>query len=88
VAYEFIAKQHNELHLTEPLDTDVRDYFTRPFEVLRAERFAAALLATITDPALRDLPPVGAIDQYVDSTDLIDRNYVGRRSSYLGRPAM
>jgi hypothetical protein len=86
VAYEFIAKQHNELHLTEPLDTDVRDYFSRPFAVLRAERFAAALLATITDPALRALPPVGAIDQYVDSTDLIDRTYVERRSSYLVRP--
>ena len=77
----------NDLGLTDPLDTSIRDYFSRPYEVLRADRFAAALLATITDPALRELPPVGAIDQYVDSTDLTDHNHVERRLRYLVRPA-
>ena len=86
-AYEIVAALHNDLGLTEPLDTSIRDYFSRPFEVLGADRFAEALLATITDPALRRLPPVGAIDQYVDSTDLIDRNYVARRTRYINGPA-
>jgi hypothetical protein len=36
-------------------------------------RFADALLATITDPAIRDLPPyLGGIDQYIDSTDAMN----------------
>lgn len=45
----------------------------RPFLVLDAYRFADALIPTISDPAVRALPPVGAIDQFVDSTDFTDR---------------
>ena len=87
-AYEIVAALHNDLGLTEPLDTSVRLYYSRPFQVVAADRFHNALLATITDPAIRDLPPVGAIDQYVDSTDLTDRNYVDRRSRYIAGPSL
>jgi Domain of unknown function (DUF4037) len=87
-AYEIAAALHNDLGLTEPLDARVHLYFSRPFQVLGADRFADALLATINDPALRNLPPVGAIDQYVDNTDLIDRNYVDRRSRYIAGPSL
>ena len=37
-AYELTAALHNALALTEPLDTNVRDYFGRPFQVLGAGR--------------------------------------------------
>ena len=87
-AYEIVAALHNDLGLTEPLDTSVRLYYSRPFQVVAADRFHDALLATIIDPAIRDLPPVGAIDQYVDSTDLTDRNYVDRRSHYIAGPSL
>lgn len=36
-----------------------------------AARFTAALLEEITDPRIRHLPPIGAIDQFTDSTDAI-----------------
>jgi hypothetical protein len=52
--------------------------------VLHAERFAEALLASVPDPEIRALPPVGAVDQYVDSTDLLDHKYPDRRRRYLG----
>jgi hypothetical protein len=87
-AYEVTAALHNEIALTKPLATNVRDYFGRPFTVLGADRFSDALLATITDPALRRLPPVGAIDQYIDSTDLTDHNYADRRARYLAGPSI
>ena len=87
-AYEIVAALHNDLELTEPLDPSTCLYYSRPFQVLGADRFHDALLATISDPALRDLPPVGAIDQYVDSTDLIDRNYVDRRTRYIAGPGL
>jgi fructosamine-3-kinase len=87
-AYEIAAALHNGLGLAEPLDPTPRLYFSRPFQVLGADRFAEALLATISDPAVRDLPPVGAIDQYVDSTDLIDRNYADRRRRYISGPGL
>jgi hypothetical protein len=37
--------------------------------VLGAERFAAACFATVADPLLRSLPPLGGIDQFADSTE-------------------
>ena len=48
-----------------------RPYFDRPYPVIDAGRFAAALHAAVTDPAVAALPPVGGIDQYVDSSDVL-----------------
>jgi len=70
-AYEYVAGMHNALGLTDrPVDVHVRDFYDRPFQVLAARRFAEALTSTIADPELRALPLVGAIDQYVDATDV------------------
>ncbi|MFZ0214607.1 MAG: hypothetical protein WAM30_01570 [Candidatus Dormiibacterota bacterium] len=41
-----------------------------------ADRFADACAATVQDPWLRKLPLVGSVDQFVDSTDVLQR--VGR----------
>ncbi|WP_242582421.1 DUF4037 domain-containing protein [Amycolatopsis sp. 195334CR] len=70
-AYSALATLHNQLGLTEPLDPRTRPYHARPFQVLHAERFSRALLATIADPDLRDLPLTGAVDQFADNTDLL-----------------
>jgi hypothetical protein len=51
-------------------------FHDRPYTVLGSARFAAALTAKITDAGLRDRPPVGAVDQFVDSTDVL--SHVGR----------
>jgi len=70
-AYETVAAAHNRLGLTDPVDPATRPYHTRPFQVLRADRFTAVLTARITDPAVRALPVIGAVDQFVDSTDVL-----------------
>lgn len=70
-AYVLTAERYNQLGLTSPLDTSTRHYYERPFLVIGAERFVAALRASITDPRLRALPPVGGVDQWVDSTDVL-----------------
>ncbi len=85
-AYESAAALHNGLGLTEPLDPAVRPFYTRPFRVLGAHRFTEALVATISDPAVRSLPPVGAIDQYVDSTDLTGRRFADLRRRWIAGP--
>lgn len=71
-AYQFLAALHNDLAVTPPLDTSVRPFFNRPFLVLFADRFADALRDAIEDERLRALPPIGAVDQFVDCTDLTD----------------
>ncbi len=88
-AYELVAAAHNRLGLTEPLDPATRPYHSRPFRVLRADRFAAALAARVADPAIRTLPPVGAVDQFLDSTDALADPARVRDTVHaaLGRPA-
>jgi predicted N-acetyltransferase YhbS len=68
-AYEMAAALHNRLGFTPPLDTRTRRFFDRPYRVIGAARFAAALREAITDPQIGRLPLTGAIDQFTDSTD-------------------
>lgn len=89
-AYSAIARRHNRLGLTDPLDPSTRHYHGRPFQVLQAERFSQALVAGITDPDLRALPLTGAIDQFTDNTDLLGDRARTRTMTTLprsGRPA-
>ncbi len=71
-AYRIVATLHNQLGLTRPLPTEVSPYYGRPYDVIRAEFFAEALRAEIREPEVQRLPfAVGAVDQWVDSTDVL-----------------
>ena len=70
-AYEAIARRHNALGVTEPVEPTARLFYGRPFRVLFAQRFVDACVARVTDSDLRSRPLVGAIDQFVDSTDIL-----------------
>ena len=73
IAYGIVAHMHNELGITEPLVTQVSPFWARPFQVIHADRFAAAIREAIHDEQVRALPAhVGGIDQWVDSTDVLD----------------
>jgi len=89
-AYTLLARRHNALGVTEPVDPALRTFHDRPATVLGAGRFAGACLATVTDPLLRSLPLVGNVDQAADSTDLLSDPSVARRLGPLygglGRP--
>ena len=71
-AYKVLATTHNTLNVTPPVDPTTRPFFNRPFQVLFAGRFADALRDAIENAPLRNLPAIGAVDQFVDSTDLAD----------------
>ena len=68
-AYETVAAQHNRLGVTPPLDVRTHGFYDRPYQVIGAARFTAALRDAIGDPRIRRLPPTGAVDQFTDSTD-------------------
>jgi len=70
-AYELAATLHNELGLTPLVEPKTRPYYDRPYQVLDASRIAAALREGITDQQIRQLQPIGAIDQFIDSTDAL-----------------
>jgi hypothetical protein len=64
--------------VTDPVDPAVRPFHDRPFQVLFAGRFAEACRKRIADPRLRGLPPVGSVDQFCDSTDVLERTSITR----------
>ena len=75
-AFELIAALHNELGITEPVDPHVRFYHGgRPFQVIHAERFAEAIVATIEDPQVRVIVQraglIGSVDQISDNVDVL-----------------
>lgn len=82
-AYSSLARRHNQAGVSEPVDPSVRNYHERPARVLMADRFTAACLATVSDPALRALPLVGAVDQFVDNVDVLSAPERYRRLAVL-----
>ena len=72
VAYELAMRATNALGLAAAMEPTVRPFFERGFLVTMGERFAGALYSAISDPAVLALPPrLGAVDQYIDSTDVL-----------------
>lgn len=74
-AYEAIARMHNRLGLTESMPETVRDFFGRPFQVIALHGFADALLAQISEIEVVRIAhrrPIGSVDLFSDSTDLLE----------------
>jgi len=69
--YAAVANMHNDLGLTDPADTSVRPFFDRPYLIIDAGRFVAALRDSIAADDIRRLPLTGAVDQFIDSTDAV-----------------
>jgi hypothetical protein len=72
-AYEFLARAHNALRITPHLPETVSQFFNRPFKVIDGGSYAQALVAQITDPAVKRVASrrlIGSIDQFSDNTDL------------------
>jgi hypothetical protein len=78
--YRCAGEIHNTLRVTGPMDVSPRAYFSRPYTVMRADRFANALLSAVQCEELRRIPVrMGAIDQFVDNTDFIEHPETYRR---------
>ena len=70
--YERLAEMHNALGITQPLETKVSPFYTRPYMVIHAERFAEAIRNVISDEEVKHIKVmIGGVDQFVDSTDVL-----------------
>jgi hypothetical protein len=85
-AYEAVARRFNALGLIEPVDPELRQFHSRPARVLIAYRFADPCLASVADPELRALPPIGGIDQVADASDALNDPAVFRRFRNVWSP--
>lgn len=72
-AYETLAEMHNALHITPALAGTVSSFHERPYLVIHAEIFSYTLLNAVQSEEVRRLPPnIGSINQFVDSTDVME----------------
>jgi hypothetical protein len=79
-AYEILAGLHNDLKITEPLPMKVSRYHGRPYLVIHSETFAAAIRSTIIDEEIRNIRvSIGAVDQFIDNTDILSNARLSRR---------
>ena len=71
-AYLYLARWHNALRLTRSLPTEIGFFHERPYRVINAEQYAAALYEQIQEPLVRALPQgLGNLDQLCDATDIL-----------------
>jgi hypothetical protein len=71
-AYEIIARMHNDLEITDPIEATISKFYDRPYTVINGDRFADAIQATIRDEKVKLLPKfIGSVDQFSDSTDIL-----------------
>jgi hypothetical protein len=87
VVLESVASLFNGLGLFVPIEPTVRPFYRRPFVVLGADRFAQACM---TRTPLRRRGWIGAIDQFVDSMDVLSHPETVRTvtaSTYADPPA-
>jgi hypothetical protein len=78
-AYEAVARRHEELAVTEPVEPSVRQFWNRPFRVLFADRFVDALLDAVSDRRLAAAASAGAIDAVCDNVHVLTRPLLWRR---------
>ncbi|MFW9825551.1 MAG: DUF4037 domain-containing protein, partial [Candidatus Thorarchaeota archaeon] len=73
-AYEVVAKMHNELGITKPMESNVSNFHNRPFLIIQADEFADTIYETIQDGEVLSLPKfLGGVDQFVNSTDVLSK---------------
>lgn len=76
-AYELVARMHNTLQITQTIPEKATDFWGRPFQVIAIHGFSDALLTQIKDPHVLQITqqrPIGGIDHFSDSTDLLEDN--------------
>jgi hypothetical protein len=67
-----LSRRHDQLAVTEPLQSKAERFFTRPFPVIWCQRIAEALHGAITDPQVAALIfGLGGIDEITNSTDAL-----------------
>jgi hypothetical protein len=77
-AYEAVVRMHDATGIFAHLGTGTMSFHERPYRVLGAGRFGKAVSDEIRDPQLRKIyrsvGPIGSVDQFADSTNLLMRS--------------
>ncbi|MFH1174168.1 MAG: DUF4037 domain-containing protein [archaeon] len=85
--YEYAGRRHNELGITRTIKPKVSNFHDRPFLVIHGELFAQELRKRIKNPELSSLPLIGSINQFSDSTDVLENDTTNFKLAYKPKQA-
>ena len=72
-AYEVVARLHNALGITIPLQETAAQYYGRPYLVAGDERYVEELRRLLTSEEVRNIKhQLGSVNQFVDSDDKLN----------------
>lgn len=72
-AYELLARRQNALRISRHLPARVTRFHDRPYLVIHAGEYAAAIRSRIRNRTVRELPRIGSIDQFGSTEELGSR---------------
>lgn len=83
-AQALTAALHNESGITAPVDFEIETYYGRAIKVIFADKFAEAVLETLTGTALADVPLLDTLSSSAGLSNVTDdkRNYPRIRELY------
>ena len=82
-AYQYCTRRHNQLKLTEAIEPAITQFHGRPYRVIGADRFAYALQSEIKDKQLQQTALHGSLNQFANSTDLLEHPELCRKIQTL-----
>lgn len=78
LAYEIIARLHNDLKITKPVETVPREFEGRPYKVLYGYEVVKEIKKKVK-PKLQNMKyPLGSLDQFIGHPKIGHENYVYR----------
>lgn len=81
-AYEYLARMHNALDITDPVPTEVEPFFSRPYLIPGKCNPGSAIYEKITSEEVKQLPrDVGSIDQLTNVVCV--RDWADRRAGLV-----
>jgi hypothetical protein len=80
--YREVASMHNALRITKPLPTKASLFYGRPYLVIHGGMFAEQILLQVKDKRIKKLKPIGSVNQFSNSTDLLETDTTPFKSVY------
>jgi len=81
--YEELVSVQNSLGIIETIDPNRQSFHNRPYSVINAGRISSAIREKISDLALKNIPPIGCVNQFTDSVDFVENKELLKKAKEL-----
>ena len=77
--YLLILEEQNKLKLTPEIKGELKPFFSRPLMIVNVEDIIDEL-EEIIQPPLKDLKPLGSLDQFINCTEIQSNSKLAKKA--------